>query len=90
MSQKVVGIIQARMGSNRLPGKSLLDLAGQPLVGRILERVKQTNLLDEIVLAVPNTIDNSVLIKLAKEHYRAKGEGRPTKKDRRDIDDYTE
>lgn len=28
------------------------------------------------------------LLKLAKEHYRLKGEGRPTKKDRRDIDDY--
>lgn len=28
------------------------------------------------------------LLKLAKEHYRAKGEGRPTKKDRRDISDY--
>ncbi|WP_177763680.1 RNA-binding S4 domain-containing protein [Flavobacterium sp. I3-2] len=28
------------------------------------------------------------MLKLAKEHYRAKGEGRPTKKDRRDIDDY--
>jgi ribosome-associated heat shock protein Hsp15 len=29
------------------------------------------------------------LLKLSKEHYRAKGEGRPTKKDRRDIDEYT-
>lgn len=29
------------------------------------------------------------LLKLAKEHYRKNGEGRPTKKDRRDIDDYT-
>lgn len=28
------------------------------------------------------------LLKLAKEHYRLKGEGRPTKKDRRDIEDY--
>lgn len=29
------------------------------------------------------------LLKLAKEHYRSKGDGRPTKKDRRDIDEYT-
>lgn len=29
------------------------------------------------------------LLKLAKDHYRAKGDGRPTKKERRDIDDYT-
>lgn len=29
------------------------------------------------------------LLKLSKEHYRAKGDGRPTKKDRRDIDEYT-
>ncbi|SFJ88363.1 RNA-binding S4 domain-containing protein [Myroides guanonis] len=30
------------------------------------------------------------LLKLSKDHYRAKGTGRPTKKDRRDIDGYLE
>jgi ribosome-associated heat shock protein Hsp15 len=28
------------------------------------------------------------LLKLSKEHYRTKGQGRPTKKDRRDIEDF--
>ena len=30
------------------------------------------------------------LLKLSKEHYRTKGQGRPTKKDRRDIEDFYE
>jgi spore coat polysaccharide biosynthesis protein SpsF len=68
MSQKVVGIIQARMGSNRLPGKSILKLAGEPLVGRILERVVKSKFLDEVVLAVPDTPENSVLIDIASSY----------------------
>ncbi len=32
--------------------------------------------------------ENNELLKYAKDHYRKKGMGRPTKKDRRDIDDY--
>lgn len=55
MTPRVVLIIQARMGSTRLPGKSMMDLAGAPLVGRILERVARCKRLDEIVLAIPDT-----------------------------------
>jgi spore coat polysaccharide biosynthesis protein SpsF (cytidylyltransferase family) len=68
MSKKVVGIIQARMGSHRLPGKSILKLAGEPLVGRILERVIQSSLLDEVILAVPNTSENAVLVDIANSY----------------------
>ena len=32
--------------------------------------------------------EHNELLKFAKDHYRKKGTGRPTKKDRRDIDDY--
>ncbi len=34
--------------------------------------------------------ENQELLKFAKDYYRKKGEGRPTKKDRRDIEDYLE
>ena len=71
MSVKVAAIIQARMGSTRLPGKSLMNLAGEPLVGRVLERIKSAKLLDEIILAIPETQENKVLQDLAK-HYQVK------------------
>lgn len=34
--------------------------------------------------------EHTELLKYSKEYYRKKGVGRPTKKDRRDIDDYTD
>lgn len=68
MKPRVVLIIQARMGSTRLPGKSMMDLAGAPLVGRILERVKRCTKLDDIVLAIPNTEEDRVLMGLGESY----------------------
>lgn len=68
MKPRVVLIIQARMGSTRLPGKSMMDLAGAPLVGRILERVKRCKSLDDIVLAIPNTEKDLVLRRLGESY----------------------
>lgn len=65
---KVALIIQARMGSKRLPGKSVMDLAGAPLVGRILERVKRCQRVDEIVLAIPDTLENKILLSLGQNY----------------------
>lgn len=61
-------ILQARMGSKRLPGKSLMDLAGAPLVGRMLERIKLCKKVHEIVLAIPDTKENIELKKLGDQH----------------------
>ena len=66
MPKKVVLIIQARMSSSRLPAKSMLDLAGEPLIYRLLERVKRCQLVDEIVLAIPKNSEDDLLFEEAK------------------------
>ena len=50
-SPKVVTVIQARTGSTRLPGKVLRPLLGQPLLLRLIERVRAARLVDTIVVA---------------------------------------
>ncbi|WP_071396773.1 cytidylyltransferase domain-containing protein [Bacillus tuaregi] len=48
---KIVAIIQARMGSTRLPGKVLKEVLGKPLLEYQIERVKRSKRIDEIVIA---------------------------------------
>lgn len=47
----ILGIIQARMSSTRLPGKVLADVAGMPMLGRQVERLRRSARLDELVVA---------------------------------------
>jgi spore coat polysaccharide biosynthesis protein SpsF len=49
--QKIVATIEARMTSSRLPGKVLLDLAGKPALERLVERLRRSRYLDEVVVA---------------------------------------
>ena len=64
---KVVLIIQARMSSTRLPGKSMMPLADKPLVYRMVERLKNCKKIDEIVLATSDQPEDHILVELAKE-----------------------
>lgn len=48
---RVLGVIPARLGSTRLPNKPLQLLAGEPLITRVIERVVQHGLADELVVA---------------------------------------
>ncbi|HTH15885.1 MAG TPA: N-acetylneuraminate synthase family protein [Magnetospirillum sp.] len=47
----IVGILQARMGSTRLPGKILMPLAGAPMLQRLVERLRRSCRLDHLVVA---------------------------------------
>ncbi len=46
---KFIGIIPARYGSSRFPGKPLADMAGKPMIQRVYEQVKKA--LDEVWVA---------------------------------------
>ena len=46
-------VLQARLGSKRLPGKVLLEVAGKPLILHQIERIRCSKLLDQMVVAIP-------------------------------------
>ena len=58
---KRVAIVQARMGSKRLPNKMLYDLNGQSIIEWVINRSMRSRSLDDIVVAIPNTEENDVL-----------------------------
>lgn len=62
---RIVLILQARMGSTRLPGKSMMDLAGAPLLARILERVQRAKKPHALVMATTERAEDDVLVTLA-------------------------
>jgi len=54
----ILGVIQARMSSSRLPGKVLADLVGAPMLGRQVERLRRSRRLDALVLATSDQPDD--------------------------------
>ena len=65
----IAAIIQARMGSNRFPGKVLKDLNGKPVIQYIIEnmeKLKSKGHIDEYYFAIPNTNENLELVEYLK------------------------
>lgn len=61
--KKVVAIIQARMGSTRLPGKVMKDLCGKTVLAHDIERVRQSKYIDEIVIATTKFKEDDIILK---------------------------
>jgi spore coat polysaccharide biosynthesis protein SpsF len=53
---KIVAIIQARLGSTRLPGKVMLSLCDKPVLGHVVDRVSASKLIEKVIIA--STVDN--------------------------------
>ena len=54
-NEKVAGVIPARYGSSRLPGKPLKTIGGKTMIERVYERCLQADLLDFVVVATDDT-----------------------------------
>jgi spore coat polysaccharide biosynthesis protein SpsF len=66
---KIVAIVQARMGSTRLPGKVLVDLGGATTLARVLRRLDRATLLDRIIVATSTaSSDDEILQECSRSH----------------------
>ena len=64
---KFVAMIQARMGSSRLPDKVLMDICGKPDLQWVVERVQRSRYVDEVMVITSIDKNNLPLIKLCTE-----------------------
>jgi spore coat polysaccharide biosynthesis protein SpsF len=61
MTGNIVAVVQARMGSRRLPNKMMLSLKGYPVVDWIFRRLSRSRHIDHIVFAIPDGERDGVL-----------------------------
>ena len=66
---KTIAIVQARMGSTRLPGKVMHPIHGVPLIELLLKRLAQAKRIDTIIVATSKNPENKPLI----DHVRKLG-----------------
>lgn len=59
---KTVAIIQARMGSTRLPGKVMKQLCGKSVLAHVINRVKACPLVDEVIVATTNSTSDDLIV----------------------------
>ena len=63
----VVAIIQARMGSSRLPGKSMAEIEGRPMLWHVIQRVKRARMVDRVVVATSTAQADDAIEKMCRE-----------------------
>lgn len=63
---KVIGLVQARTGSTRFPGKMIAPLGGRSLIEWVLLRAKQSSLPTKIALATTDLESDDRLVEIAK------------------------
>jgi glutamate-1-semialdehyde 2,1-aminomutase/spore coat polysaccharide biosynthesis protein SpsF len=63
----IAAIVQARMGSSRLPGKTLADVAGRPMLARLVERARRIDGVDAVIIATTDQRADDAIVAFAQE-----------------------
>lgn len=58
---KIVAIIQARMGSSRLPGKVLMQICGEPMLSWVIKRASKATLINQIIVATTTEANDDAI-----------------------------
>jgi spore coat polysaccharide biosynthesis protein SpsF len=64
----IVAVVQARMGSSRLPGKVMKDLSGEPMLARVVKRVSRAATLNKVVIATSAEPGDQVIADFCDAH----------------------
>jgi len=59
---KVVAIVQARMGSARLPGKVLKDIEGETVLSRVIGRLRRATRIHELLVATTDSAADDAIV----------------------------
>lgn len=61
-------IVQTRMGSSRLPGKVMINICGKPVIEHVIDRLKMSNTLDDIIIATTTSMKDKVIVEQAQKN----------------------
>ncbi len=61
----IAAIVQARMGSTRLPGRTLADVAGKPMLARLVERARRIPGVERVIIATTEKPADEAILKFA-------------------------
>ena len=64
----IAAIVQARLGSTRLPGKTLADIAGRPMLAWLVERARRIPGVERVIVATTEKPADQAILRFAADH----------------------